>query len=117
MLERVLKLFDQSGINTYQLENQIGLANGTIKNWRGGKSKPSVEAVAKIAKFFNVTADYLLGTEPTDEEKKQGVMAYYLTPDKEELLMLYEEIGSKLGTDAQKALITYAKFIVDGTKK
>lgn len=116
MVERILELIQKSGKKIFPLEKELGLTCGTIYNWKNGKNKISTDAVIKIAKYFNVSADYLLGTEPTDEEKKQGVMAYYLTPDKEELLMLYEEIGSKLGTEAQRALIAYAKFLVIGNK-
>ena len=53
---------------------------------------------------------------PTTEDEEFGVSNYELTPDKEELLMLYEEIGSKLGSEAQKGLINYARFLVDGAK-
>ena len=117
MIERILKLLQSMGKSEFSLEKEIGLAQGSIKHWRTAKSKPSTDAIIKIAKYFNVSADYLLGTEPTDEEKKQGVSNYEMTPDKEELLMLYEEIGSKLGSEAQKGYINYARFLVDGAKQ
>lgn len=113
MVEKILTLLQSVGKSEFSLEKEIGLAQGSIKHWRTAKSKPSTDAIVKIAKYFNISADYLLGTEPTDEEKKQGVMAFYLTPDKEELLMLYEEIGSKLGAEAQKGFVNYAKFLIN----
>ena len=113
VIEKIIKLMEQNGLSAHALEVRSGIAISSIQAWKNGKAKPSVDAIIKIAKYFNVSADYLLGTEPTDEEKKQGVMAYCLTPDKEELLMLYEEIGSKLGAEAQKGLINYARFLVE----
>ena len=68
MVEKVLTIFQQSGLADYRIEKELGLTNGTIKNWKNGRNKVSTDAIIKISKYFNVSADYLLGTEPTDEE-------------------------------------------------
>ncbi len=92
-----------------ELAAQTGLPRTTITNTllKYLKRSPSAEVLNKLA----IALDY-----PTLEEQTQGVSNYELTPDKEELLMLYEEIGSKLGLEAQKSLITYARFIAEGNK-
>ncbi|WP_337227916.1 helix-turn-helix transcriptional regulator [Staphylococcus succinus] len=36
---------------------------GKISKWESGNVDPSVSAIAKVAKFFNVSLDYLLGLE------------------------------------------------------
>ncbi|MCM1289319.1 MAG: helix-turn-helix domain-containing protein [Corallococcus sp.] len=82
-------------------------------NYELGQRSPTPEVLIKLAKFFGVSVDYLLDFCPTSDELAQGVSNYTMTPDKEELLMLYEEIGSKLGAEAQKGLITYARFLVE----
>ena len=61
MTNIVLELIRNSGKSENALEKAIGLAQGSIKNWRNGKSKPSLEAVSKIADYFGVSVDYLLG--------------------------------------------------------
>lgn len=61
MIERVLQLIKSSKKSENALEKAIGPAQGSIKNWRNGKSKPSLEAVSKIADYFGVSFDYLLG--------------------------------------------------------
>lgn len=65
MVERILELINQSGLRDYAFERQLGFAQGTIGNWRNGRNKLSSEAVIKIARYFNISADYLLGL--TDE--------------------------------------------------
>lgn len=60
MVERILQLISQTGISTYAFEKQLGFAMGTISNWRNGKSKPSSDAIMKFARYFNLSADYLL---------------------------------------------------------
>ncbi|MCM1437745.1 MAG: helix-turn-helix domain-containing protein [Roseburia sp.] len=65
MVERILQLINQSGLRDYAFERQLGFAQGTIANWRNGRNKLSSDAVIKIANYFNISADYLLGL--TDE--------------------------------------------------
>ena len=60
-IEKVLSLIQQSGMGGFPLEKKIGLTQGTIKNWRAGKNKISAEALSKLADYFNVSVDYLLG--------------------------------------------------------
>lgn len=60
-IEKVLSLIQQSGMGDFPLEKKIGLTQGTIKNWRAGKNKISAEALSKLADYFNVSVDYLLG--------------------------------------------------------
>ena len=48
-----------NGITISQLEKELGFSNGSISKWE--KVSPSVDKVQKIAKYFGVTTDYLLG--------------------------------------------------------
>lgn len=66
-MERILKLITDANISDYSLEKTLGFTQGTISNWRRNKNKISTDAVIKLAKYFNVSTDYLLCL--TDEEK------------------------------------------------
>lgn len=57
MVERIKSLCDQNGLTFKTLEKELGLGNGTVRNW--DDSKPSVDRVALVAKRFGVTIDYL----------------------------------------------------------
>lgn len=39
---------------------------GKISKWEAGKVDPTVSSIAKVAKFFDVSLDYLLGLEETN---------------------------------------------------
>ena len=67
MIERVMQLIKQSGLSDNAFEKQLYLSQGTVGNWRSGRNKLSMEAIIKLARYFNVSADYLLGL--TDERK------------------------------------------------
>lgn len=42
-----------------KLEKELGFGNGAIYNW--DEKSPSVNAIIKVAIYFEVSADYLLG--------------------------------------------------------
>ena len=65
MIERVMQLIKQSGLSDNAFEKQLHLSQGTVGNWRSGRNKLSMEAIIKLVRYFNVSADYLLGI--TDE--------------------------------------------------
>lgn len=86
-------------------------------NYELGQRSPTPEVLIKLARYFGVSVDYLLDYQPTSEDIKQGFQPFTdLTAEQQELLMYFNEIGDRLGSEAQKALITYAKFVAEGSK-
>ena len=67
MIERVMQLIKRSGLSDNAFEKQLHLSQGTVGNWRSGRNKLSMDAIIKLARYFNVSADYLLGL--TDDWK------------------------------------------------
>jgi len=63
LINRILKLLDENGVKGTHLALEIGLAKNAISEWKKGKAKPSTDSIIKLAKYFNVTTDYLLTGE------------------------------------------------------
>lgn len=61
---KIAPLFAKTGKNDKELETIIGLPKGIIYNWRNGRSKNFEAYIPKIATYFHVSADYLMGIEP-----------------------------------------------------
>ena len=61
MLERIKNLCNRKEISIRQLERETGLADRTIGRW--DTNMPSIDRVKKVAEYFGVTVDYLLGGE------------------------------------------------------
>lgn len=57
---RIKELCQKRGITITKLESDLGFGNSSIKKWRQLTS-PSVDKVIKIASYFDVSVDYLLG--------------------------------------------------------
>lgn len=59
--ERVELLCEKKGIRVSFLEKELGISNGTIGKWTN--SKPSAINAKKVADYFNVSVEYILGTD------------------------------------------------------
>ena len=60
-VKRILELMQMYGVSANRLEVEAPIAISSIQAWKNGKSKPSLDAISKIADYFNVSVDYLLG--------------------------------------------------------
>ncbi|EGP5556545.1 XRE family transcriptional regulator [Enterococcus faecium] len=67
LLERIKKLCNQRGISVYQLEEKIEIGRNTIYQWN--KRTPSTEKIQKVADYFDVSVDYLLGRKEKETPK------------------------------------------------
>ena len=59
--ERLRVLRNEKNIGQNYLAEQLGMSNASISYWETGKQQPNAEAIFKLARYFDVTADYLLG--------------------------------------------------------
>ena len=60
---RIKELRKQARLSQQTLADQIGVFRNTISNWETGYSQISLENAKKVAEYFGVTIDYLLGSE------------------------------------------------------
>ena len=51
----------EQGLSQQTLANLIGVTHASISYWENARQEPSASAIVKLAQFFDVTADYLLG--------------------------------------------------------
>ena len=53
----------EKGLTQEELAKQINFSLSVVNKWENGKKNPSVDAIKVLAKFFNVSTDYLFGLE------------------------------------------------------
>ena len=56
-------LRNEKGLTTTQLANLMGCTNQSITHYERGEREPSLEMTCKLADYFNVSVDYLIGHE------------------------------------------------------
>lgn len=53
----------EEGISQRELGNRLSVCNQTVSFWESGQREPDLDTLLKIAKYFQVSTDYLLGNE------------------------------------------------------
>lgn len=53
----------------YEIEKELGINHQSLYNWENGKQEPSILMCYKLAEYYGVTLDYLIGR--TDKNEKQ----------------------------------------------
>lgn len=53
-----------------QLANIIHVSDAAISNWENSINEPKISYLVAIAKYFDVSTDYLLGLEDEDGHKE-----------------------------------------------
>ena len=71
--ERLRKLRRERNLTQTELANSLNVSNGTIAMWETEKRQPDLNMVNKIASFFNVSVDYLMGREQKVDSNVRGV--------------------------------------------
>lgn len=66
--ERLYELRSEHGISQVQLAKEIGFSRSVLGYWEKGTKVPNANAIIALAKYFDVTSDYLLGL--SDEERR-----------------------------------------------
>lgn len=62
--EKIRKLRKDFNISQVTLAKELGVTKQCISNWENDNILPSIEMLIKIAKYFNVSTDYLLDISP-----------------------------------------------------
>lgn len=62
-MKNLALLRKEFGLSQQKLGNEIGLARNTICQYESGNRVPDVDTLKKIADYFDVSIDYLLGRE------------------------------------------------------
>lgn len=60
---RLKKLRENKNLSQYDLAHDLSISQSAIGNWESGKREPNFSMMQKIANYFNVSVDYLLGRE------------------------------------------------------
>lgn len=87
LYEKIKELAARKKISITALEENLKIANGTIRRW--GNTNPGIDKVQKVADYFNVDVDYLLGNSNIPKVKIE----------KPKVQILAREMDTKLTDD------------------
>jgi transcriptional regulator with XRE-family HTH domain len=85
--ERLVLLRTRFELTQEELASKIGVSKKQVSAWETGPTEPRNDSVVALARFFNVTTDFLLGV--TDNEKGH-LSKSDLTPEQLKVLAAYD---------------------------
>ncbi len=103
-LDKILHLLKSRQIEQQEFAKAIGVGKHVISEWKNGKTKSYLKHIDKIADFFEVSTDYLLGQEKTAPAEQS------FTKDELEFLHLIETLTE----DEKQKVIDYADLLKRG---
>ena len=59
--ERLKELLKEKGITSYKLATDLGISKSVVHYWINGKTTPNADYIIKLALYFSVSSDFLLG--------------------------------------------------------
>ena len=77
MFNRIKDLREDRDMRQSDLAQETGIDQRTISNYETGKTAPDAYALIKLADFFDVSIDYLVGRTSIDassEQKKNKII-------------------------------------------
>jgi len=78
MYEIFAKLLDEKGVSLYRVSKEAHIAQATLLDWKAGRYTPKVDKLQRIADYFGVPLDFLMGNsdiKKPDSEKGAGQMS------------------------------------------
>lgn len=105
---RIFELRKERGLSQREAAKIFGVSQGTFNNWENSNTQPSIEQLIAIARFFEVSVDYLIGN--ADEIGVINLIST-LTPEQREVISLF----SALPESARNATLTVLRQMYQGT--
>ncbi len=103
MVQKIQHLCADHDITIAALERQAGLSRGSVRMW--DKNAPSIDKVARVAKVFGVSVDYLSGVETPSDIKAQN--------NTERKLLILARRAVEIPQDQREQLIEYFEKTID----
>lgn len=100
---RLKELRAKKGLSQSAFAKAFGVAQNTVSNWENGNRTLDAETASRIANYFHVTVDYLLGR--TDEPRQLSLDEQLEGIE----FALYGEVKD-LTDEEKQDILTYIRF-------
>lgn len=100
--EKLRELRTQKNMSQKDIGNMVGKTQQAVNFWENGESEPGIETLIKLAEYFGVTVDFLVGR--SDDAVAEEGFLYGLTPEAKERVFRYakyERNTQELPTDTR----------------
>lgn len=114
---RIKELREERAITQKEVADAVGGTQSNLAKWEKGKTQPPADMIIKLADFFQVSADFLLGRSDDLGNVSIQSNAPALTADEKEILRLYRSFSPPLQDLARNAFRAWANQPSSPAKK
>lgn len=100
------KLLQERNKSAYEVAKSLDISQGLMNNYKNGIRTPTTANLIKIADYFNISVDYLLGRTNKDYKPPKNV---YTLSDQEQSVI---EFFRQLPKQDQQQVERYARLLV-----
>jgi transcriptional regulator with XRE-family HTH domain len=103
VLNKIIRLLKEKGVKQKELTDFLSVSHNVFTEWKAGRNASYMKHLPKIAEFFEVSVDYLLGKETH-------------TPEYNFTYALYNELAHDLSEEQIQQLKQFADFLRNSNK-
>ncbi len=107
--EKLKSLRESDNISQTRLAKEIGFSQSAIAAWENETREPGLNTLLKIARYFNVSTDYLLCNSDACKRKTVNELQSTIQPDEQKLLKDYKSLPRA----EQEQIIEYVRFLAE----
>jgi len=109
-IERVIFLIGAQKITKNKLLTELNLGKNSFVDWENRGTIPGGDTISKIATYFNVTTDYLLGRSDNPSPQMLDVPKVL-----QQVSVAFEDVD-ELSQEQVDKIAEYTKFILSQSK-
>lgn len=111
--ETIMKLRTEKGLRQKDLSAILSLSPSSISNYEKDEYWPDLNTICKMADYFNVTTDYILGR--TEYRCPPEILDKYVTKD----YMIHNIVNTLLALDSDSinAAVNYVNYLKENHNK
>lgn len=117
--ERLVNLREKAGKKRQEVADNLGISRASLEYYEKDKRKPDIDVLLKLADYYNVSTDYLLGltAAPTTDKDVQYICDYTgLSENAVKELKADREMSAYWNYDFEESFCDIAsEFISSGT--
>lgn len=109
--ERIKELRKNRKLTQIEFAKLFQISNGTIAMWETDKRQPDFNTLQKLADYFGVTTDYLLGREQPVEKQEISVPEKY-----KDVMVAFQDGAENLTQEDIDDVVKFIEFLKNKKK-
>jgi transcriptional regulator with XRE-family HTH domain len=107
--DRIALLREKFGLTQEELALKIGISRAALSHYEKNRREPDIDILSRMAKFFGVSTDYLIGANKHPAQKLLEYLEAELTDEEIMQRMTFKVDDITLSEDEVKEFIAYVR--------